>query len=276
MTGNEKYEHLDLPIPSYEEAIASRPPISSSFRGPSEIGDDAERQGLLGQEAITQAQQRRERDGLGNYQPPIVESGRTSYDSALTSPRISEDDALRRDMEEMEVAESADAAPSGVRHRARLRLPKILTSLRNKLSLHLPSLPRIPFIDTLMQRLPAPPAHWRVGWPIIARLVGLFLIISFVYGLVVFRVFGNGPHGRGQHYLPESVRAFVQAQVDPGKIEQFLFEVSYEDHIAGTKGDFFLAERMKQYFLSARLDAVSEDKYVLVSVCNSETILTRL
>lgn len=265
MTGNEKYEHLDLPIPSYEEAIASRPPTSSSFRGPSEISDDAERQGLLGQEPLTQAQQRRERDGLGNYQPPTVESGRTSYDSAFTSPRISEDVALRRDMEEMEVAEGADAEDSATRHRAHLRLPKTLTNLRDKLSTwHLPSLPRIPFIDTLRQRLPFPPDQWHVGWPIIARLIGLFLIISFVYGLVVFRVFGNGPRGRGQHYLPESVRAFVQAQVDPGKIEQFLYEFSFEDHIAGTKGDFFLAERIKQYFISARLDSVYEDKYVSV------------
>lgn len=270
---NEKFEHI--PIPTYEEAIASHPTSASpSLRGPSEISDDAERQGLLGQNGVPLSQNtpgsRPHRDGRGSYRGPVVESERSSYDSALTSPRLSEDDedeGLRQDMEEMEMG-NGDASGSGrgeLWHRARLRLPKSFVTLRDTLSaIHIPtiySIPRPAFVEALLDRIPTPPPQWKVSWPIIARLVGLFILVSVVYALVVFRVFGSNRPVVGQYYPPDSVRAFVAGAVDPKSIEKFLFEVTYDDHVAGTKGDFFLARNVYEYFLDAKLDGVVNDEY---------------
>ena len=165
------------------------------------------------------------------------------------------------------MVEGEERSSSSLRHRARIRLPKQLARLRETLSsISLPQLPRIRAMDLFTERMPALPPHWNIGWPIIARLVGLFLLISFVYGLVVFKVFGNGRAMQGQHYFPESIRSFVQGAIDPKNIEKYLFEVSYDDHMAGTVGDYALAERIKNYFITARLDGVANDEYVMTVI----------
>ena len=58
----------------------------------------------------------------------------------------------------------------------------------------------------------------------------------------------------------------MQGAIDPKNIEKYLFEVSYDDHMAGTVGDYALAERIKNYFITARLDGVANDEYVLLAI----------
>ena len=59
-----------LPIPTYDEAIASRPSSSSNaFLGPTQVSQDAERQGLLRQSPYARG-----------WRPPTVESARSSMD----------------------------------------------------------------------------------------------------------------------------------------------------------------------------------------------------
>jgi N-acetylated-alpha-linked acidic dipeptidase len=86
----EDNRYANAPIPSYDEAI-SQP----SRSGPSEISDDAERQGLLGQSSQSQADTRTR---AGGYRAPTVESARSSIDSDLTVPEMVEDgeDARRQ------------------------------------------------------------------------------------------------------------------------------------------------------------------------------------
>ena len=77
MSGPDRSQYDSLPIPTYEEAINSRP---TSRTGPEEVSDDAERQGLL------------RRLAGDAYHPPTVESARESLDSldgidTPTSPR---------------------------------------------------------------------------------------------------------------------------------------------------------------------------------------------
>lgn len=259
---NEDQKYNSTPIPTYEEAIAPRSQTGAAV-GPSETSDDAERQGLL-RTPQQLLQHLTQRDGRGSYRAPTVESDRDSSrhgsDSTFTSPRVSEDEELRRDIEEMEVI---DPSPEErTRHRPRLQLPKALQTLRETLSaISLPSLSggfQLP--QSISSRFPTVPARLQIPWPILARLLGLFLIVAMVYILVVFKVLGATETMMGQRYMPESVRAFVQGNVEPKNIERYLWEMSYDDHIAGTKGDYFLAERVEEYFFNAGLDAVSTDK----------------
>ncbi|KAI7313082.1 hypothetical protein KC315_g11785, partial [Hortaea werneckii] len=46
--GDDPYkQYANIPIPTYDEATSSRPASSQQQRGPQEVSDDAERQGLL-------------------------------------------------------------------------------------------------------------------------------------------------------------------------------------------------------------------------------------
>ena len=93
-------QYDQLPIPSYEEAISSRPTSSSSRLGPAEISDDAERQGLL-----------RNGTGFSNYEPPTVESARESLDS-LDGIEPDGEDEVRREMQQMDIEEPGSDSSS--------------------------------------------------------------------------------------------------------------------------------------------------------------------
>ena len=74
MPGDEKhvYEVPEFPpIPSYEEATSSRY-TSTARRGPNEVSDDAERQGLLSPGAHVEGSGPARRNGY--YHPPSVQS----------------------------------------------------------------------------------------------------------------------------------------------------------------------------------------------------------
>lgn len=127
MGGEKPYRYEpseNLPIPTYEEAT-SRPTSSHSFLGPSEVSHDAERQGLLDRSVPQQ----------NGYQPPTVESARSSLDSLASSggsSRRGSAEGLRREMEQMEVLEPVtDGYPGGTRG---YRISKRITSLTHSLS----------------------------------------------------------------------------------------------------------------------------------------------
>ncbi|KAI9726169.1 MAG: hypothetical protein M1828_001842 [Chrysothrix sp. TS-e1954] len=257
-----KYD--SLLIPSYEEATSSRPSSSLSHQGTGEA-QDAERQGLLGRNTVEgQGSQRRN----GNYHTPTVESARSSYDSALTDLELSnegaEDAALRRDMEEMEVDDPAAERRAQQRGRLRERFSKSLASLSGTFSsMNLPTLPvSIPSLSFLTSRLPAVSDRYKPSWPIIARLVAIAFIAAVVYGVFFIRILSPTKGvNLGKQYIPESFRTFVQSNVDPNLIEHNLRQITADDHVAGTKGDFFLAEWVKERFEAARLDAVWNEDF---------------
>jgi len=85
-------------------------------------------------------------------------------------------------------------------------------------------------------------------------------VLGFVYGLVIMRVLTWRVATPGQQFVSESVRNFVQSSVDPQSIKNYLYEVSYDDHVAGTKGDFFLAEWVHDLFIEAGLQDVHYDE----------------
>jgi hypothetical protein len=128
------YRYEALPIPSYEEATSSRPASSQSRRGPGEISDDAEREALLGQPAQSN------NASSNTYQPPTVESARSSLDlsPSVNGSERGSAEVLRREIEQLEVEEADNDNGS---HRSLLtnRFSKHITSFTNSLSsLNLP------------------------------------------------------------------------------------------------------------------------------------------
>ena len=271
MDDEDKYSKYDsIPIPTYEEATSSRPTSSLTNRGPEEPSDDAERQGLLGTGGGGGGQARTRR---GGYQQPTVEDSRASIDSDLSIPEMAEDDddaeaaSLRRDMEEMEV-DDIDSARG--HRRTRMDFTKRFNSIRHSFSSF--SLPhvRIPSFSFITSRMPSIPENYRVSLPIVARLIGIALIIIFLYVLFALDIIPNSRH-MVQHYDPESVRARVQMEVDGDRIADYLKYISFFDHVAGTEGDLYLAKWQFERWGTQDLDQVAILDYFVYANYASNT-----
>ncbi|KAK4695348.1 N-acetylated-alpha-linked acidic dipeptidase, partial [Lecanoromycetidae sp. Uapishka_2] len=225
-----KYEQNDfLPIPTYDEAISSRPSSSHSFLGSSEISHDAERQGLLGRNRELQ------RD---DYQVPTVESARSSLDflpsSGENSPRGSTEE-LRREITQMEVLEpGADADERGLLLR-RNRLSKHITSLTHSLSsINLPFRQWLPSRDYLIAKIPTLLQDIRPNWILVGRFFALILVLFLAYLLFLSDIFTvNGRQGAAAMYYPDT----------------------------GTKGSFILAEYVQNLFLESQLEDVGLEQF---------------
>ena len=259
--------YSQIPIPTYEEATSSRPTSSSQYRGPQEPSDDAERQGLL--------------HGSG-YQPPTVESARSSVDSDLQLPEVNGEDD-RRQIEELDYLDPGQDADergrNGVYHRARIRsqfskhlanISASLSSLRLPFrSLYTPvatgdtnneptPLPtasearsRRPWMPPISNPWNALPEQYRLSAPTLARLCGLFMIMALIYVLFALDMLPNGARQIGAHFDPESVRQFVQENVKANNIHEYLKHITSYDHVAGTEGDVYLAKWMEEIWVES-------------------------
>lgn len=254
---SQRYE--PLPIPSYEEATSSRPASSQSRRGPEEISDDAERQGLL------RFPSRSHSVPADSYLPPSFGSARSSLES-VPSVAGSEDgstDVLRQEVEQLEVEEPNNDNGS---HRSILtnRFSKRITSFTHSLSsLNLPFRKYLPSFSLPRIR----PGFWAAGENnrivIFGRIFGAFLIISVIYLLIASDVLSIGAKRRfGQVYDPESIRKYIQDNMNKnGKIQEYLEYLTRDVHVAGTKGDLFYAEWTKDLFERASLEDVTLERF---------------
>lgn len=245
---NRRGRYDNVPIPSYEEATITRPGPGQTHTGPSEVSDDAERQGLLSQRAAASTSSRQ-------YQRPTIDSARSSIDSDLHLPEVAEEDeadAVRRDMEEMEMLDPQ--YPSSLR----LSFSKRFSTLTHGLSvIRMPSFGLSSrFGSWQMPHIPWKPS---VAVPIIARLIGLGLLALFIYALIRFKVLTRG--SRMFQYDPESVRVAAQGEPDANRIAEFLDYISSFDHVAGTEGDLFLAKWMHDKWEAENLDEVETFEY---------------
>ena len=277
----EKYEYKfaeeeSLPIPSYEEATSSRPVSSQSIsrHGPTEVSDDAERQTLLAR-SNHPAQAASIRTRHGYYQPPSSQSVRSSLedeqqdseDSRHTAHGeegdVEEEEGLRRDMEDMEVmdpqTDDARQRRRERRERMRQRIGKQWAMIRGRFSSWKWPI-RIPYGEHMYSRIPAIPEQYRPGLPVVARLFGLFVVASLVYALFVFAILPRSNHGTS--YNPESVRQYVQGNVDENRIKDYLRYVTSYDHVAGTEGSYSLGKWIEELFEASEMDQVATLRYV--------------
>ncbi|KAJ5132891.1 hypothetical protein N7448_007049 [Penicillium atrosanguineum] len=247
--GDDKFEYQELPIPSYEEATAQ----PSSSRSDLGDGNDVERQGLLGRV-----------DG-GNYQPPTVESVRGSLDDLASSVSGSErgsTDELRRELNQMDVDDSAHGSSSRSRPRLRHHFSKRFSSLTRTLrplQRYLPSLPSFNFRIDLNTARAQMKDH---GCIMLLRLFALLLVVTLVYVFFIGDVFNlNSRMVMGQSYSASSVENFVQGHVNETSIAENLRRITNFPHVAGTEGSFVLAEWIEQEFHRAGFDEVQREEF---------------
>lgn len=254
-------KHVHLPIPTYEEATGSS--ATPSLPHINEASTTTERQGLLGVGPAPRVPVPTRRAG---YRPPPTEdrsSARSSLDDEDLSPwinrssedggrRNSEEADVRAEMEEMELLD-----PTPPASRLRESWTKGLHSISHRLSaLNLPfdfriQLPRL--------RMPEMGAGLYI---ILARIFAVFLVMGLAYLLFVSDLFtGAAQRMTSQMYDPESVRVYVQREADARRIRKDLEYLTSFDHVAGTQGDYVLAQYMEAEFVKADLENVYMEEF---------------
>lgn len=245
---DEKYEHL--PIPTYEEATSSQ--TAASATRTVERGDDSERQGLLG---VLPSGPRLPTRRPG-YRPPPTDNGDSSDRDSLDGIQLEEgrrsndsgDAEVRRGMLEMEIEE-----PTESQSRWTKRISSISLSLSS----------RIPGLRYIRERTPRINFKWP-KWDaslfiLMGRLFGVLLVAAVVYLLFISDLFTSAVR---QLYDPETVRIYVQESVDARSIRKYLEHITSYDHLAGTEGDYVLAEWVENHFKNAgSLSGVRKDQY---------------
>lgn len=249
--GDDKFEYQSLPIPSYEEATAQ----PSSSRSDLGEGNEAERQGLLG----------RNNASSGNYHPPTVESARTSLDdlaSSVSGSTRGSTDELRRELDQMDVDDTAQGPSSRSRPRLRHHFSKRLSSLTRTLrplQRYLPSLPSFHMnfnLGDTRERMR------NQGCIMLLRLFALLLVVTLVYVFFIGDIFNlNSRMIMGQSYSASSVENFIQGHINETNIAENLKRVTSFPHVAGTEGSFVLAEWVEQEFYKAGFDEVQRQEF---------------
>lgn len=94
------------------------------------------------------------------------------------------------------------------------------------------------------------------------RLFAFLTVASIVYFLVISDMFSLGSgFDFSRAYEPESVRNFVQTQINESAIAENLEYLTRFPHMAGTEGNYVLAEWMQNQFRAAGLDAVEMERF---------------
>ncbi|CZS91006.1 probable glutamate carboxypeptidase 2 [Rhynchosporium graminicola] len=239
-----KYE-APAPIPTYDEAVGSSSQTTLLPRNDNarETAEPAEREGLLGASDTagrTPVPTRR----IG-YRPPTVEDVPDEDDTFLNEDgtqqrRSSEEDEIRRELQEMDIEDPPAPQSAWGKRISSLSLPFLKKW---------PAWARWPTID----------ASFCI---VLGRCFAIFLVMAVVYLLFMSDIFTSAAQRMaGQMFEPESVRIHVQQMADADHIKEYLRIVTNADHLAGTEGNFVLAEYMQEFFKSNLLEKVHMDQF---------------
>jgi hypothetical protein len=269
-----KYEAL--PIPTYEEAINGGSSRTSTPRNNgtdrNEAAHPAEREGLLGGGGLDPGRIPVPTRRAG-YRPPLTEEelstngdgedgehdtflGQSGDGRRRRDSESSEDEEVRREIEEMEISEPGSTSQT--------TWGKRISSLSQSLSsLNLPFRwrwkPRLPEGMSIRLRWPSIDANFCI---VLGRCFAILLVMALVYLVFMSDVFAGAARGMvGQMFDPESVRRHVQNIADAHKIGEYLRVMTENDHLAGTEGDYVLAQRVKRFFAEQGLEHVEVDEY---------------
>lgn len=236
-----------IPIPTYDEAISSRAP------SPYPDDDAGESSQLLGASSSSRAPARA--DG---YQPPTVESARSSLDSDFLEDFESATDerhSLQREMVQMEVMEAEEETRRG----------KLLEALKKRFAgwrmprnpfrgmLHGVSCPTIPELPCCNNAAALVPLY---------RLAGMMIAVMVVYALFAsdaLTLKSRMPTDYKGQFLPADVRRYAVKNIDYHKIEHWMEYLSSFSHMAGTQGDFVLANYVEGQFADFKLGSTKQE-----------------
>lgn len=248
-----KYE--PLPIPTYEEATGSSSRTSTPYNN--ETSEPAEREGLLGTDSGDRLPVPTRRAG---FRPPATDGtasvsdlGEHEQEAFLNqqddrrASNASEDEEVRREMEEMEIEEPPTQSSTWGK-----RLSQSLSSINLPFNLKFPKI-------NIEWKWPRLDANFCI---ILTRCFAVLLVMAVVYLLFMSDIFTSAAQRMGaQMFDPESVRLHVQSIVNVGRIEDHLRQITQNDHLAGTEGDYVLAKYVQDAFISAGLEDVHMEEY---------------
>jgi hypothetical protein len=117
----------------------------------------------------------------------------------------------------------------------------------------MPALPKI--------RFPSIPESWKGHGAVFGRFIGLLVLIASGYALFALAIFPAAQNELASMFDPEGVRQFAQSAADSDRIRGFLQHITSYDHMAGTRGSFYLGEWIQDVFLKAGLDGVHLEGY---------------
>ncbi|KAH6646142.1 hypothetical protein BKA67DRAFT_664000 [Truncatella angustata] len=285
MPSDEKSHYTPAPpIPSYDEAVqgsSSRhdwPPP----RSPIDDRPESEREA---QSLLTSSRPGpTDRRFPAGYRPPHVETDDEDSEWSIDSgdEDDTEDAQVRREMQELEVEDplngSASSRSSNSLWRKRiaaLSLPQWKWKWRlPRMTVRLPRASDSANIPTTDPQQDSSSTARRSWWHsnvnmgssavliLLGRLLALFLVLGFLYLVFVSDLFSNMSRRiGGQMFDPESVRMHVKNSIDPRRIRDTLKHVTSYAHIAGTEGDFAMAEDVRNSFLRSGLEDVTVDEY---------------
>ncbi|CZR61704.1 probable glutamate carboxypeptidase 2 [Phialocephala subalpina] len=115
-----------------------------------------------------------------------------------------------------------------------------------------------------------PRRRFRCGWPVIdanfcivlGRCFAILLVMAIIYVIFMSDIFTSAAQRMaGQMFDPESVRVHVQSMVDENRIREYLRIVTENDHVAGTEGDYVLAEYVQDFFRNNFLEDVHMEQF---------------
>ncbi|KAH8591600.1 hypothetical protein B0O99DRAFT_597923 [Bisporella sp. PMI_857] len=238
-----KYE--PLPIPTYDEAIGSSSRTPTPLRV-NESSEPAEREGLLANDPGGRLPVPTRRAG---FRPVGTDDGRDSLENdtflGQSDERHSTDserESVQREIEEMEIQEPPQ--PQSAWGKRISSLSQSLSSIN------------LPFKKL---RFPKLDANFCI---LLSRCFAVLLVMGIVYLLFMSDLFpGINQRMGGQMFDPESVRIYVQKQVDPVRMREKLMKITQNDHLAGTEGDYVLAKYVHDFFQSAGLENVRMEEY---------------
>jgi len=271
---DQRYD-ADPPIPSYDEAVAGGS-WQRRDQPHSPIGDAAEGQSLLNNRHHLPSANNARRPG--GYRAPTVETD--DEDSLLGSDTDTdpEDEAeqVRREMQEMDIDDSATRGGRGRsswgkrigftlpqwRWRPRWRLPRIRLRRTPAAATSGDGAESTGDEQTPGSRFAFPTLGSAALFLIVGRVLAIMLVLGFLYLLFVSDMFTNMARRMGSRMFdPASVRNHVNMSVDPRRIRETLKHYTGYAHIAGTAGDFALAEDTETLFKRYGLEDVTMDEY---------------
>ncbi|KAL2261177.1 hypothetical protein VTK26DRAFT_4611 [Humicola hyalothermophila] len=96
---------------------------------------------------------------------------------------------------------------------------------------------------------------------LVGRMLAIMIVLGFLYAVFASDMFSGVARRMGRQYDPESVRAFVQGNMDSARIRDHLKHFTSYAHMAGTEGDYALMEDIEMLFRSYGLEDVTRDEY---------------
>ncbi|KKA26307.1 hypothetical protein TD95_001774 [Thielaviopsis punctulata] len=277
MADRGRYESVP-PIPSYEEAVAS-----GTLWDGDEHGHNSEGDGLLSSAPPNAGRQHR-----GGYRPPTVETDDEAENDG--SEWTSEDDEtaeVRREIEEMEVDDSAAARRRSLmrvwRRRignlpSKFRLPQWATAWRhwNMPSISLPRMPGYGSSDSFIYGDAMPTRSERPRWLqwlpamesstvllIAARAFATIVVVGIIYLIFSTDLLTSIARkmGSGVHVSPEHLRMYMESHMSTSEMRDTVQHFTSYAHIAGTEGDYELSRDLHRKMLEAGLDEVSMEEF---------------